>query len=268
MSSTTPFACGEEDAPAPAPAPARVVRRATGGLPPPPPFARHGWQGGKPPPGSLRRDIAARAAPAAEQVGDYSDDEDFMRGPAIAKRQKAEEKKHKPEIEPEVYHESEEEEEDESDGEWYAHPPPPLVTSATQAPPASSSSSSSSSAPQAPAAPPANATELMMKCAVEQAFKSGIEEGKKMQLPQQCKTCAVRKERNRIAAKESRHKKRLSADFIATRMLWTRAADEAARRGPAPVLTTLAAPAPAATVATSARAAAGGGDEELVPPPF
>jgi hypothetical protein len=110
-----------------------------------------------------------------------------------------------------------------------------------------------------------------MESAVREAFRQGIEQGKRMQLPQQCKTCAVRKERNRLAAKESRHKKRREAEVVNTRNLIAAAADVAASRAtspvpPAPTPATATATAP---LATSARAAAGGGEEEeLVPPPF
>jgi len=258
MASTTPFACGDED-PSPsacAQPPPRAPRRPTGGLPPPPPPMRHGWQGGKPPPGTLQRDIAARGA--AEQVGNFSDDEDFMRGDAIIKRRALEEKKRKREPELEVLHEESDEDdddEDDDDGEWYAHPPPPLTFPSATPVSASSSSSSSSSAPTASASGSTTVSELMMKCAVEQAFRSGIEEGKKMQLPQQCKTCAIRKERNRIAAKESRYKKRVAADDAATRILWAKAAEETAKRA-------------AATVSVSTKTSTGGAEEVLIPPEF
>jgi hypothetical protein len=100
-----------------------------------------------------------------------------------------------------------------------------------------------------------------MESAVREAFRQGIEQGKRMQLPQQCKTCSVRKERNRLAAKESRHKKRREADAANTRGLIAVAAMVAASRA-----TPVSAPpvVPAAVTGEGATRE----DEELVPPPF
>jgi len=281
MSSTySTFACGEDEPEPPqppmasmAPPPPRMPRRSTSG-PAPPPFARHGWQGGKPPPGSLRQDIAARAA--VQEEGDFSDDEDYLRGDQLMKRHKDEEKKRRnnevvcicdglPRAACPVHgskgnsrsflreEDSDEEEEEDDEEEWSASMPPPLPPSvlghgAAMAPMAAFVAPVAS----ASGAVPSNASELMGS-AVREAFLSGIEQGKRMQLPTQCKTCAVRKERNRVAAKESRLKKRREAETVSHRSQVARAADVAASR------------------ATIARAAAGGGaadDEAPEPPPF
>jgi hypothetical protein len=104
----------------------------------------------------------------------------------------------------------------------------------------------------------------MMESAVREAFRQGIEQGKRMQLPQLCKTCAIRKERNRLAAKESRHKKRREADQMTTRSLISAAADVAAMRAIAAVTAMPPPPAPAPVEAAGAPPR----EEELVPPPF
>lgn len=305
MSSYAVFATGDEDqlpgmparAPAPPPPPpvARVARRSTGGTAPSPvevvPAMRPGWSGGKPPPGSLRRDIAGRMS---EAVASFSDDEDYLRGRDLQQRHEREERARKRQEPPPS---EEEEDDDDTEDEGAAGPcicdtqprancvlhgasvmplarasaltrltPPPApapmplqrqvaaITGTGAAEPPSSSSSSSSS----------NVSTLM-ESAVREAFRQGIEQGKRMQLPQQCKTCAVRKERNRLAAKESRHKKRREAEVVITRNLIAAAADVAASRATSPTPVP-AAPAP---LAASARAAAGGGEEEeLEPPPF
>ena len=288
-------------APLPAPAPlapvaARAARRSTSGTAPSPevvPAMRPGWSGGKPPPGALRRDIAGRMA---EPVASFSDDEDYLRGRDLQQRHEREERARKrQEPPPSEDEEDDDDTEDEGAGGLcicdtqprancslhgasvlplarasaltrLTPPPPPApmplqrqvaaITGTTGAaePPSPSPSSSSSS----------NVSTLM-ESAVREAFRQGIEQGKRMQLPQQCKTCAVRKERNRLAAKESRHKKRREAEVVNTRNLIAAAADVAASRATSPTPVP-AAPAP---LATSARAAAGGGEEEeLVPPPF
>ena len=292
-------------APLPAPAPlapvaARAARRSTSGTAPSPevvPAMRPGWSGGKPPPGALRRDIAGRMA---EPVASFSDDEDYLRGRDLQQRHEREERARKrQEPPPSEDEEDDDDTEDEGAGSLcicdtqprancslhgasvlplsrasaltrLTPPPPPApmplqrqvaaITGTTGAaePPSPSPSSSSSS----------NVSTLM-ESAVREAFRQGIEQGKRMQLPQQCKTCAVRKERNRLAAKESRHKKRREAEVVNTRNLIAAAADVAASRATSPVPP---APTPAtatAPLATNARAAAGGGDEEeLEPPPF
>jgi len=270
------FACGEDEpeqpsAPSMPPPPPRAPRRSTSGLAPPPPFVRHGWQGGKPPPSSLRQDIATRAA---QEEGDFSDDEDYLHGEQLVKRHKDEEKKRRRDdtvcicdglpcagcpvhgskgnsrsfLQEDSEEEDEEDEDDEE--EWSASMPAPLPPSAL--------GKAAAVAPLAFVAPasgaaPSNASELMGS-AVREAFLSGIEQGKKMQLPTQCKTCAVRKERNRVAAKESRLKKRRETEVVIHRSQVARAADVVASK------------------VMSARAAAGGGavddDKAPEPPPF
>ena len=250
------FAYGDEDQLPPVPA--RPARRPTTGPAPPVPSIRHGWQGGKPL-ALLRHDIAARAAGAggAAAVGNFSDDEDYLKGQALAARHQSEAKKrnrqeqtcicdhmvrpdcylHGDEAEPD---DSDDDDEEEEEPEILAAPPPRAVV------PVASSSSSSSSV----AAAPSNASELMGS-AVREAFLSGIEQGKKMQLPTQCKTCAVRKERNRVAAKESRQKKRREAESVSHRDLVARAADFAALRA-----------------AAAGAGAASDEKDEVAPPPF
>jgi len=103
-----------------------------------------------------------------------------------------------------------------------------------------------------------NVSELM-ESAVREAFKQGIEQGKRMQLPMHCKTCAVRKERNRVAAKESRTKKRREAESVTRGIMLARAAEHvAAVARVAPVAPPPPPPPPSAEL----------DEESLVPPPF
>jgi hypothetical protein len=259
----------------------------------------HGFQGGKPAAGSLVEEIQQemKRSKEAGESPDFSDDEDYLHGTAVVKRHKDEERKRRREDTScccdngiragcpihglrgnsrsflEACDESEEDEED-SDGEaeyWSAVQPGPLreAPAATVASEASSSSSAPRVVPSASVvagAPvpsgPSNVSELMGS-AVREAFLSGIEQGKKMQLPTQCKTCAIRKERNRVAAKESRQKKRRDAEAAIFRDQVDRAAAYAASRSSA------AKSASAGAVAgAGAGAGAGAEDEELVPPPF
>lgn len=283
----SPFACGDEDAPLapPKPQPAPRVRRSTSGQAPPPAVR---WQ-----------------APAqAEEAPDYSDDEDYLHGSAVVKRQVEEERKRShSEISCicddlpragcpvhgargnsrsflhslEVGRDSEEESEDEED--WSAEMPEPLPQSilAPQVKPAAAPAPAPSALP-APPVVASHASELMGS-AVREAFLSGIEQGKRMQLPMQCKTCAVRKERNRVAAKESRQKKRREAEIAVFQGKVDRAADVAASRAFSIAVTQAATSAAvmAAMVGASGGAGAGVGagagagaqeEEELVPPPF
>ena len=254
------FAYGDEDQLPPVPA--RPARRPTTGPAPPVPSIRNGWQGGKPL-ALLRHDIAARAAGAggAAAVGNFSDDEDYLKGQALAARHESEAKKRNRQeqtcicdhmVRPDCYlhgvdaedddSDDDDDDEEEEEPEILVAPLPPRAV----VPVASSSSSSSSVA-----AAPSNASELMGS-AVREAFLSGIEQGKRMQLPQLCKTCAVRKERNRVAAKESRQKKRREAESVSNRSLVARAADFAASRAGA----------------GAGAAASDEKEEEIAPPPF
>jgi len=275
-----------------------MTRRSTGGTAPSPvevvPAMRPGWSGGKPPPGSLQRDIAGRGRSMAEAVPSFSDDEDYLRGRELQQRHEREERERK-RHEPPPSEDEEEDDETEDEGagglcicdtqpraNCVLHgasvlplarasaltrltPPPPPAPVPLQRQVAAITGSGGGGAAEEPSS--SSNVSTLMESAVREAFRQGIEQGKRMQLPQQCKTCAVRKERNRLAAKESRHKKRREAEVVATRELIATAADVAASRVTAPPPTPVpSAPAP---LATSARAAAGGGEEEeLVPPPF
>jgi len=252
---------------------------------------RPGWSGGKPPPGSLQRDIAGRMA---ESVPNFSDDEDYLRGRELQQRHEREERERKRREPPRDEEDEEDDDETEDEGagglcicdtqpraNCTLHgasvlplarasaltrltPPPPPAPLPLQRQVAAITGTGAAEPPS-----PSSNVSTLMESAVREAFRQGIEQGKRMQLPQQCKTCAVRKERNRLAAKESRHKKRREAEVVQTRSLIAAAADVAASRATSPVPpapTPVPAPAP---LATSARAAAGGGEEEeLVPPPF
>lgn len=314
MSSYSVFATGESEddqpsempahSPAPAPPPpvaavaARVPRRSTSGTAPSPvevvPAMRPGWSGGKPPPGSLQRDIAGRGR-MAEAVPSFSDDEDYLRGRDLQQRHEREERERKRREPPPSEDDEEEDDDTEDEGAGglcicdtqprancvlhgasvlplarasaltrLTPPPPPAPVPLQRQVAAITGSTGAAEAPSS-----SSNVSTLMESAVREAFRQGIEQGKRMQLPQQCKTCAVRKERNRLAAKESRHKKRREAEVVATRELIATAADVAASRATAPPPPTpVPTPAPA-PLATSARAAAGGGEEEeLVPPPF
>jgi hypothetical protein len=298
MSSHSAFATGDEDYQLPGvpalPVTARPPRRSTSGTAPSPfavPAMRPGWAGGKPPPGSLQRDIAAHAAGHAEKISDFSDDEDYLRGRDLQRRHEQEQRERKRQQPPSDDDEDDYDDEDDEGGyvlqrcicdgvfcsgcplhgvktstlERLKSPPPAPVplqrqvaaitgSSAVVAPEPSSSSSSSSS----------SNVSTLMESAVREAFRQGIEQGKRMQLPQQCKTCAVRKERNRLAAKESRHKKRREAEIVNTRSLIAAAADVAASR-----VTPMVAPSPAAAAGAGAGAVAAGADrDDGIPPPF
>ena len=255
------FACGEETADLPAQT--RSVRRPTSGPAPPPP--RHGWQGAKPPPALLRQDIAAR-----EAAPDFSDDEDYLRGEALVKRHGDEKKRQREDAQrcicdnavradcPLHGDDAESDTDDEEEEEWSAVMPAPLPPPATRPTAAVASSSSSSSSVAAGSGPPSNVSELM-ESAVREAFKQGIEQGKRMQLPMHCKTCAVRKERNRVAAKESRTKKRREAESVTRGIMLARAAEHvAAVARVAPVAPPPPPPPPSAEL----------DEESLVPPPF
>ena len=76
-----------------------------------------------------------------------------------------------------------------------------------------------------------------------------------MQLPMHCKTCAVRKERNRVAAKESRQKKRREAEVAVFQDKVDRAADVAATRA----IVTQAAKAATSAAVKAVMAGAGAG---------
>jgi len=310
------FAVGEESeddqpsnmpaqtAPAPAapadPRAARVARRTTSGSAPSParivPSMRPGWSGGKPPPGSLQRDIKGRMA---ESVPDYSDDEDYLRGHQLHQRHEQEERARKRREPPAPPSDDEEEGETEDEGEGHcvcdstvrpgcllhgaqalgpqAPPPPPppvaprFSTLERLAPPMPVAlpllqrqvAAITGTGPAVEESHSANVS-TMMESAVREAFRQGIEQGKRMQLPQLCKTCAIRKERNRLAAKESRHKKRREADQMTTRSLISAAADVAAMRAIAAVTAMPPPPAPAPVEAAGAPPR----EEELVPPPF
>jgi len=302
MSSHSAFATGDEDYQLPGvPAlsvTARPPRRPTSGTAPSPfavPAMRPGWAGGKPPPGSLQRDIAAHAAGhAVEKISDFSDDEDYLHGRDLQRRHEQEQRERKRQQPPSDDDEDDYDDEDDEGGyvlqrcicdgvfrsgcplhgvktsalERLKSPPPapaPLQrqvaaitgSGVVVAPEPSSSSSSSSSSSN---------VSTLMESAVREAFRQGIEQGKRMQLPQQCKTCAVRKERNRLAAKESRHKKRREAEIVNTRSLIAAAADVAASR-----VTPVVAPSPAVVAGGGAGAAAAGASadrDDGIPPPF
>jgi len=120
------------------------------------------------------------------------------------------------------------------------------------------------------------------KGAISAAFEAGLAQGRREQMPAPpCKSCMIRKERNRVAARESRRKKNLfeARDVLRNddnaaklRALIKEAADVAASRR--------SAPSASSSSAASIRAAGGGvevasaaeADKEeegdLEPPPF
>lgn len=225
------FACGEDAEPPPRPA-----RRSTSGQAPPPPPqappappARHGWQGAKPPPALLRADIADRIAKRelADEESTFSDDEDFIRGGNLKKRLMEQAKAQAAAGAADEHEDEEDEGEDDDDEaeEWTTEMPKPMFSPIAVAP----TPSTSPSLPSSSTAAVSNVSELM-ESAVREAFKQGIEQGKRMQLPMLCKTCAIRKERNRIAAKEARLRKREAAEASTRSRDIRRAAEEVARK--------------------------------------
>jgi hypothetical protein len=242
--------------------------------------------------------VRAAALLAEESEPDFSDDEDYLHHDELRKRHEKEERKRHRESEERCIcdngaragcgihgvrgnsrsffqygaalqeHEDSEEDEEESEEDaevWTTEMPPPLPQAPAptpKAPPAAPSMAAPSVL-----ASPSNTSELMSS-AVREAFLQGIEQGKKMQLPMQCKTCAIRKERNRVAAKESRQKKRREAEGVQLRQQIRAAAEFAASRA-APAPSPMA---PVASVAAGAGAGVGAmtGEIEgdLVPPPF
>jgi hypothetical protein len=212
---------------------------------------RYSWQGGKPPLTLFKADVARRVAVAAAGGDDFEDDEDYLHGAALERRHKRQEREN------EVLDDDVEEYDEDDDDEVGPAVPAPVVHAAAPMPPmlpvpapppfslsaASSSSSSTSFAD-------------LMDGAVRAAFRSGIEQGRREQLPHPpCKVCAVRKERNRIAAKESRHKKRKElAGVMMARDIVVAANYAASRAAPAP--------------APAAAPVADEGDDVGAPPPF
>lgn len=250
MSSYAPrYAVGEEGKLPVVPA---KIRRPTHGVTPPPAPLRHGWQGAKPPPSLLRDDIERKREEALRLATfDFEDDEDYLRGNALERRHKRDSKA----LEglATVGDIDESDEDDDEDDDESAEPLPPQVKlpSVPFYPPtvtASSSSSSSSSA---------TSFADLMDGAVRAAFRSGIAQGRREQLPHPpCRVCAVRKERNRVAAKESRYKKRREAEEASTSRIIHAAADHAAHIAQA---VAVPAPPPPATEED---------ETEPVPPPF
>jgi hypothetical protein len=113
------------------------------------------------------------------------------------------------------------------------------------------------------------------KGAISAAFEAGLAQGRREQMPAPpCKSCMVRKERNRVAARESRRKKSI---FDAKNTLYRDAAEYAAKKSSlikaaADVAASRAAPAPAPKAAAAEAEATGAAEEEdegeLEPPPF
>lgn len=114
------------------------------------------------------------------------------------------------------------------------------------------------------------------KGAISAAFEAGLAQGRREQMPAPpCKSCVIRKERNRVAARESRRKKSLGearSAVVLQKDIIKEAADFAANRALAIAAAAASASSSSSSASGAAVTAAGGGaeeeEEDLPPPPF